>query len=97
MLGAVCRSRNDVVGPLTTALRIVPHGIFELPAVLVANADGLRLGVTALRRVSGRRSAPLRDLTRHALRRFAVIVLPLLVLAATIEAFLVPHLIRSLR
>jgi stage II sporulation protein M len=63
--------------------RLLPHGIFELPAIFISIGLGLKLGEKVLRR-----NKPLRFL-REALKVFFLIVLPLLVIAAIIEGLLI--------
>jgi len=63
--------------------RILPHGIFELPAVLISLGLGFRLGSTLFRRNSSFRF----DFF-NSLRVFLLIILPLLIIAAIIEGFL---------
>lgn len=70
---------------------IVPHGIFEIPAIVVSGAVGVRLGVVAWRTYRGRlRRAALADALEHA---FWVIVGVgvLVAIAAVIEGFVSPY------
>jgi stage II sporulation protein M len=66
--------------------RLVPHGIFELPAVLLSFALGIKLGMFFLDK------DPWEELKRRAkesLNVFILIVVPLLVIAAIIEGILI--------
>lgn len=69
-------------------LAILPHGAFELPAVLLGTSIGLRLGVHAIRRFLGRSETTIRQELGLALRCFLTIIVPLLIVAAFIEAFI---------
>ncbi len=63
--------------------RVLPHGIFELPAVFISLGFGVRLGTTVLKR---------RDIAKEmygALNAFLMIVVPLLAIAAVIEGSLI--------
>ncbi len=62
---------------------LVPHGVFELPANLTASALGLWVGAAAWTEVP---LASRRKRRRRANRVFLLVVLPLLVIAAAIEA-----------
>lgn len=66
--------------------RILPHGIFELPAIFIALGLGLKLGMFIFDK------QPSKELyTRffNSLKVFLVIVVPLLIIAALIEGFLI--------
>jgi stage II sporulation protein M len=74
-------------------LAVAPHGIFELPALLLASAFGLRLGwLWLLPQASRRRGAVLKaSLLDAAL--IAPVVVILLAIAALIEAFVTSRLL----
>ncbi len=63
--------------------RLVPHGIFELPAIFISIGLGLRLGEKVIKQ-----HHPIRFL-KEAIRVFVFVVLPLLVVAALIEGLLI--------
>lgn len=66
--------------------RLLPHGVFELPAVFLALALGLRLGMFMFEQ---EKLAALRERGRDAAWVFALIIVPLLVIAAIIETWLI--------
>jgi stage II sporulation protein M len=68
-------------------LKVLPHGVFELPALLIAASYGLWLGVTVVRRMRGKESKSklLRFHIEYAFRRYFAVVFPLLIVAAGIE------------
>lgn len=74
---------------------VLPHGVVEIPAILVAGAVGLRLGVVTWRTWSGASSAP--DLADALEEAFWVLVGVglLLVLAGLIEGFVSPYYYRA--
>lgn len=88
-LGVVYRQTAEVMGYSKAALKVLPHGVFELPALLIAASYGLWLGVTVVRRIRGKESNLLRFYIEHAFRRYFAIVFPLLVVAAGIETALI--------
>ena len=81
LVGALCREGASVVGYVQTALHVLPHGIFEIPALLLAASYGLWGGMTAPQRARGRKDRDIRGQLKHALRSFVAIILPLLVIA----------------
>ncbi len=74
-------------------LGIAPHGIFEIPGVIIASAYGLMLGNAFFQKL--RRRGPFKPALLTALRQFGVVVLPLLAIAAFIEVFVTSALLRG--
>lgn len=71
--------RDVLPGNIWALWKIVPHGIFELPAIMLTFAIGMKLGLE-LKQI--KKNAIL------ALRLFAIIILPLIFLAGVIEGAL---------
>jgi len=92
ILGVVYRQVAEVEGYSKAAQKVLPHGVFELPALLIAASYGLWLGLTAVRRMRGKESTLLRFHIEHAFRRYFAIVFPLLIVAAGIETALILRL-----
>lgn len=88
-LGVLYRQAAEVAGYSKAALKVLPYGVFEIPALLIAASYGLWLGVTVLRRMRGRESTLLRVNIEHAFRRYFAVVFPLLIVAAAIETALI--------
>jgi len=89
VLGVLYNQEAAAVGYSRAAMKVVPHGIFEIPALLITASYGLWLGILAIRRFRGKEGAPLRVPVNHAFERYFAVVFPLLVLAAAIETFLI--------
>jgi stage II sporulation protein M len=84
VLSASMRSR----GVLPALAAILPHGIFELPAIFLATSMGLLLGSSAIKRLFGRTDISIRSELGLALKFFSRVIVPLLLIAAIVEAFL---------
>jgi len=70
-----------------TIWRLAPHGVFELPAIFISVGLGIKLGLVWF---SGKeRGKEFKRRLWKSLKVFLVIVLPLLVIAAIIEGFLI--------
>ena len=83
--------------PLFFAAALLPHGIIELPAVLVIAAWSLKLGLAPwLPSAAGARAAVWRTTARESLQ-ILVPVLVLLLVAAVIEANLTLALVQGLQ
>ena len=66
--------------------RILPHGIFELPAVFISFALGLRIGASLFNK---KRFRKFNENFVSCLKVFVLIVIPLLIIAAIIEGTLI--------
>lgn len=88
-LGVLYRQASEVSGYSKAAIKILPYGVFEIPALLIAASYGLWIGVMAIRRMRGKESTLLRFHMEHAFRRYFAVVFPLLIVAAAIETALI--------
>ena len=73
-------------------LAIIPHGIFEVPAVLIASSYGLWWGLKNYRKFRYKDSF-LEDFSLP-IKRYIQIVIPLLFIGAFVEAYVTPFIIR---
>jgi len=90
LLGFVAREAVMREG-IWTLWRILPHGIFELPAVLFSIGIGLKLGMSV---VGGRWSVKkgkgsVGYVFREGVRFFVFVIFPLLVVAGIVEGILI--------
>ncbi len=92
LLGIVGYGVVQKEGWLYLAAGILPHGIIELPVVLVSIAIGFRLGHLLALSIL-REKADLSGETRTAVHFLARWVAPLLFLASAIETFITPFAI----
>ena len=76
---------------LYVAAALIPHGIFEIPAFITASALGLMLGQALLLELQGRGNAARRASELGSV--FLRVVVPLLAIAAVVEAFITPAII----
>jgi len=67
-------------------VNLLPHGIFELPAIFISFGMGLKLGTFIFYKSKAKH---FREFFVNSLRVFVFIVLPLLVIAAIIEGSLI--------
>lgn len=95
--GAVISSASIVSGKSAAelfVLGILPHGIFEIPALVIS----ISLGIVLCREVSkGLLRKPhlkLGILIEKIAKTFVLLVLPLLVVAALVESFITPMLMQ---
>jgi stage II sporulation protein M len=74
-----------------TAAALIPHGIIEIPTILLSSAAGMALGYALINRLRGRGS--LRAEFGRALRLFISKIVPLLIISAVIEVTLTPMIV----
>ena len=80
---------------LVFLMGILPHGVIEIPAILIAASQGFRLGKEIISPPQGKsRSESLRVNIRKGLKLFALII-PLLLIAALIEVYLSAYLFNA--
>ncbi|MFA6022935.1 MAG: stage II sporulation protein M [Candidatus Pacearchaeota archaeon] len=66
--------------------KLFPHGIFELPAVIIAIALGVKFGTFAFSKTP---ALTFKNYFRESIRIFIFVIVPLLVIAAIIETGLI--------
>jgi stage II sporulation protein M len=84
-LGFVSRITINSEG-FSVLWHLVPHGIFELPAIFISFALGLKLGTFIFGK---KKKETFVDYLWNSIRIFLLVVLPLLVVAAIIEGILI--------
>lgn len=72
-------------GGFSTLLSLLPHGIFEFPAIFLSFGLGLRLGASIFKKNSDEFKKNL----KNSLKVFLLIIVPLLVIAGIIEGTLI--------
>ena len=74
---------------------ILPHGIIEIPVLIISTAIGMKIGKLAIWRILGRHKNFRKEWTK-AIKFYIVILVPLLFIAALIEAFITPAFLNLL-
>jgi stage II sporulation protein M len=92
ILGGFGSALESVKGWRYVMASFVPHGVIEIPVILLATALGLTLGVESLKRLLGRESR-VRPQLSDCLRVYVRLILPGLAIAALIEVFVTPLII----
>lgn len=88
-LGVIYIFASRSVGYVKAAKEVLPHGVFEILAVLISAAYGLWLGLTFAKRIRRRDMTGFGNKVIHAIRMFFKVAFPLFILAAFIETFLI--------
>lgn len=89
IIGAVYTTTN--MSLLVLAAGLIPHGIFELPAIFISLAMGFKTCSLFGKRITGKiESLDVKGYMFNVFRVFVWIVIPLLLVAAVIEAYITP-------
>jgi stage II sporulation protein M len=91
-IGNLISFASSKVAVYKIGLAIIPHGIFEVPAILIASSYGLWWGVKNYRKFRYKDS--FRDDFSLPIKRYINIVIPLLLIGAFVEAYITPFIIR---
>jgi len=94
IIGIVAEMIRQEQGLVFFLAGVLPHGIFEIPAIILAGSYGILLGVEVWKELSGGGDAVAAAGTYG--RKFLLLVLPLLAVAACIEGFITPEILNLL-
>jgi stage II sporulation protein M len=92
VIGSILEIVSKDHTPLFVAAAIVPHGIFEIPAFIISCALGLLLAQAVIGEWF--RTTDAAETGKKLGRYFILYVLPLVVIAAYVEAFITPVVIQ---
>ena len=85
---------NNGISLLAYFAGIVPHGVFELPALILALSSGIYLCRKVTDYVRHNKKGVMGPLMKDLLRLFVMHIIPLLVAAAVMEAYVTPQLLK---
>ena len=92
IIGGIMELVREERGLLFVAAAILPHGIFEIPSFLISASLGFILGASLYAEARGEGDSAATAMA-HA-RTFLLVVVPLVAIAAFIEAFITPQIIQ---
>jgi len=92
LLGLVANQVSREQGVLFVLAAILPHGIMEIPMILISSGLGLRLGYLMYSSIMGKETDMRYDLMQ-SLRIYIRIIMPLLFISAVVETFVTPMVV----
>jgi stage II sporulation protein M len=95
IIGAVVSVLQSRISNILIIASLAPHGIIEIPAIVLASALGLKVGFESIKYVVNRQSNVKMQL-RQSLVIYAKWILIMLFIAALIETFATPLLVSRL-
>lgn len=92
VLGSVISWSKSLQGLAYTAAAIAPHGVIEIPMLVLATALGLMVGLESLK-WARRRESRVKSQLSSSLKLYLKVVLPGLAVAALIEVLVTPWVV----
>jgi stage II sporulation protein M len=92
-IGVVFSLATQSRGFALSLLSIMPHGVLEIPAVILGTSIGFMVGNHAVKTILRRSDAALIIELKRGLRYFCSVIAPLLIVAALVEAFVTSALV----
>ena len=92
LIGTISLVIGRLEGLLYVLLAIVPHGVIELPMVIISASIGVRLGHDLLNTLVGKKADIKKDFKKGT-SFYVNWILPLLFFAAVIETFITPLIV----
>ena len=92
VIGSIVELVREEKGFIFVAAAIIPHGIFEIPSFILSGALGVLLAKSLWDEWNGTADAAA-EAAHHGIK-FVMYVIPLVLLAAFVEAFITPEIIR---
>lgn len=90
VIGLVAYVGGTDIGMYTILMRLIPHGIFEVPGILLACSYGLWSGKQLYRRIIKKEDISIKSTIIKASKKCLRVVFPILFVAAVVEAFVTP-------
>jgi stage II sporulation protein M len=95
VLGILAFISRGTLSVLTFLAGILPHGIIEIPALILTGAVGIKIGKVVIDRIFSKKKVEIKKELSLAFSLFLKILLPLLLIAAAIEIFITPEFLSS--
>lgn len=91
MIGVVVYFVGSKIGIGRVVMMLLPHGVIEIPAIILACSYGMWLGRMFLKKITGS-DVSIGNCMELAIRYYLKTVIPMLIVAAFVETFITPHL-----
>lgn len=95
LIGLVLGVSYEASGWDKLAIGLLPHGIFEIPALILTSSYGMWLGIKFYERL--RFKKPFAPALNFVFWKYLRIILPMLLIAALIETFVTTALLKAYR
>ncbi len=92
IVGLAVSLKSKEIGLGKTLLYLIPHGLLEIPAILLASSYGFWLGALLIRKIV-KKDVNLKMSVKTVVINCVKIVFPILLVAALIEVYLTPLIV----
>jgi len=96
ILGSAVKTTAEQIGLAGTLLMILPHGIFEIPGIIIAGAAGFKIPYELLRYALGRKEEIISEEDAKEFFKLVAISIVLIFIAALIESTITLKIAKSL-
>jgi len=96
VLGMLAFSLRETISPAIFFVGILPHGIFEIPVLIIAGAMGLKIGKLTINKFFSKKEVDFKKEISRSFNFFFKFLFPLLAVAALVEVFVTPHILNQL-
>ncbi len=93
MIGLVIYEVEQKLGLRYIIAGLTPHGVIEVPTILICVAIGMRLGIEVINKLKGKSDASIRRELKKGMRIYIFWIVPLLFIAALVEVLITPLVI----
>ena len=91
-IGAIFMQSSAGANLLKFSIGILPHGVVEIPAVLISFGCGYMICKELTKKILSKEHMPIKEVFLYAIKTYVLVVIPLLLVAALIEAKVTPLL-----
>ena len=91
LIGIVLYISSMKIGMLSSIMLILPHGIIEIPALILGCSYGLWLGKMLILKIIGK-EVPMMDCIKYSIIQYVKFIIPMLIIAALVETYLTPFI-----
>lgn len=95
IIGAVVGWVIREVGAIVAIMSILPHGIIEIPAVVICGAYGLYIGASSMGKLRRRKDIVLKEIIKRSIGTYIRKPLIMFAVAAAVEAYITPFLVKQ--
>ena len=95
MIGVVLYISIMKIGVWPSIMLILPHGVIEIPALILGCSYGLWLGKMLIWKMKGREISLL-NCIRYSITQYVKIIIPMLIIAALVETYITPFISTSM-
>lgn len=91
IIGVVLYVSSMKIGTWTSIMLIVPHGVIEIPALILGCSHGLWLGKMLIWKMRGKEVSVI-NCIKYSIKQYIKVIIPMLIVAALVETYVTPFI-----